>query len=119
MQKSTVSRLDRRSATRYAVNGLVPARLSFPGEEAIEVVYIDVSQRGLGILCRAMPIAIGDSIELAIEGQQPIVLEVCWARIPLRDASSDLPPMLRLGLRSRSSDVDLVQEFDALSCLDR
>lgn len=119
MQKLNATHPDRRSGTRYAFNGLVPAQLRFPGEPELEVIYIDVSQRGLGILCRAVPIAIGDHVELAIEGQAPISLEVCWARIPLRDAASQLPPMLRLGLRSQESDVDLVDTFEAFSCLDR
>ncbi len=119
MHGNIAPRSNRRQTTRYAFNGLVPARIVLPGVGDIEAIYIDVSRSGLGILCSSLPLGIGDSVELFIDGQPPINLEVCWIRIPLPEVFAEVKPMLRLGLRSHLDEVNLVECFDLMSCLDR
>ncbi len=108
---------DKRSDVRYSLNGLVPAALQgFDGHD-LDVVLIDVSRGGLGILVSGFTPKSGDVVKLCIEGQDEIPLVVRWMRSSRLGEHAGLG-LSRVGLAVQSTGENLVERLKPFDCVD-
>jgi hypothetical protein len=68
IELSVLDRLaDKRSDVRYGLNGLVPAVIQRLDGRDLDVVMLDVSRGGLGILAHGFTQKVGDSVNFCID----------------------------------------------------
>ena len=104
------AREEKRQFIRYAIEGHVDGDW-FNDDHPLEVMVVDVSSKGLGILAQPSPRA-GDKVTLNLEDNnlKSVAFIVKWCR---HDISPDdvpgLEDMKRCGLELESQDLDLVE----------
>jgi hypothetical protein len=109
---------DKRSDVRYGLNGLVPAIIqSFDGRD-LDVVMLDVSRGGLGILAHGFTQKVGDSVNFCIDDQAPLVLVVRWMRSS-RLGEHDGLGLTRVGLALLGPGENLVERLRVFDCVDQ
>lgn len=102
---------DERSHRRYELESPVPFRLLMDSGLALPVVYVDVSERGLGIFMEKSALKRGDILILDVSPTEHIKLRICWLRENLQHAG--LSSYIRVGLSTCSEDVNLLELFRA------
>ncbi|MDQ3232050.1 MAG: PilZ domain-containing protein [Pseudobdellovibrionaceae bacterium] len=110
---------EKRGEVRYSLNGLVPATVQGLDGEDMDVVMLDVSRGGLGILVSGFPNRVGDILQLCIEGQDAIALIVRWMRRSRLGENMSLPGLTRVGLAVQASENNLLQRLESFGCIDQ
>jgi len=109
---------DKRGEVRYGLSGLVPATVKGPDGRDMDVVLLDVSRGGLGILINGFANRVGDILNLCIEGEVEIHLVVRWLRRSRLGENVGLQGLTRVGLAVASSDDNLLQRLQPFDCID-
>ncbi|MFY7929581.1 MAG: PilZ domain-containing protein [Oligoflexus sp.] len=108
---------DKRGEIRYGFSGLVPARLLDEKDRDLDVVFINVSRQGLGILLQGDAFRVGDTMRLVIEGQAPCLLNVRWVIQAKLMETAPLEDLTRMGLYCAEPETDLVAKLKAFACV--
>lgn len=100
---------ERRQFIRYALTGELPGRLTNQSGVVFNVVTVDVSRRGLGLLLDPAP-EVGETLILTLEGRGGLIpLEVRWSAVHHEfDSLPGLQSMRRCGLQAMDRKIDLV-----------
>jgi hypothetical protein len=109
---------DKRSEVRYGLSGLVPAAIQGAGGCDLDVVMLDVSRGGLGILINGFVPRIGDVLSFCIDGQESIPLSVRWMRRTSLGVGAGLG-VTRVGLAVQSPLENLVERLKPFACVDQ
>lgn len=109
---------DKRSDVRYGLNGLVPAVIQGLDGRDLDVVMLDVSRGGLGILVSGFSQRAGDVVKLCIEGQDGIPLVVRWMRSSRLGEHAGLG-LTRVGLAVQRAGENLVERLKPFNCIDQ
>jgi hypothetical protein len=100
---------NKRSALRYALRGNISGTFRNARGEAMEILLIDISKRGMGLLVSSGPAA-GEQISLELFGadKQKLSFQVKWSA---NKETEELPGinMRRCGLQVMEDGVDLVE----------
>lgn len=107
---------EKRQHVRYALTGEIPGALTSERGETFEVVSVDVSLHGLGLLLEPAP-EVGETLTLAFRGAEALVLrfEVRWCTTNHSfDDIAGLRDMRRCGLRLLTRGVNLLDLFAKL-----
>jgi hypothetical protein len=110
---------DQRMDVRYGLSGLVPASLRGADHRDLDVVLLDVSRGGLGLLASGFPHHVGDVLMLCIEGQASIPLVVRWTRRSRLGDRVGLPGMTRVGLAVQWAQENLLSRLEPFDCIDQ
>lgn len=100
---------ERRQFIRYALTGELPGQLTNEAGVVFNVVTVDVSRRGLGLLLDPAP-EVEERLTLTLEGRGgTVALEVRWTAIHHEfDSLPGLQSMRRCGLYVLDRKADLV-----------
>jgi hypothetical protein len=109
---------DKRSDVRYGLNGLVPAVIQSLDGRDLDVVMLDVSRGGLGILVHDFTLRVGDSVNFCLDDQGPLVMVVRWMRRSRLGEQEGLG-LTRVGLALVVPGVNLVERLRAFDCVDQ
>jgi hypothetical protein len=109
---------DKRSEVRYSLNGLVPAVIQGIDGRDLDVVMLDVSRGGLGILANGFTPRVGESVNLCIDGQDQITLIVRWMRHSRVGEDAGLG-LTRVGLALAEPGENLVERLRVFDCVDQ
>lgn len=109
---------EKRGEVRYGLTGLVPATVQADGKD-LDVVMLDVSRGGLGILASNFNNRVGDVLRLCLEGGASIDLTVCWMRRPRLGDNVSLQGVTRVGLMAQSAQENLLNRFEPYACIDQ
>ncbi len=109
---------DQRSQVRYAISAPVPGKLCKGSGESLEAVYVDVSERGLGIFLVDDQIQIGERIVLLLEGQEPVTMRICWTRPTDGTGQTAMASFCRAGLCVEPITVNLLKILRTYSCVE-
>lgn len=109
---------DKRSDVRYGLNGLVPAAIQSLDGRDLDVVMLDVSRNGLGILAHGFTQRVGDSVNFCIDGQDPLVMLVRWMRRSRLGEHEGLG-LTRVGLALLVPGENLVERLRIFACVDQ
>jgi hypothetical protein len=109
---------DKRSDVRYGLNGLVPAVIQSLDGRDLDVVMLDVSRNGLGILAHGFTQRVGDSVNFCIDGQAPLVMLVRWMRRARLGEQEGLG-LTRVGLALLVPGENLVERLRVFDCVDQ
>lgn len=115
-QSSAEKAAEKRRHVRYALTGEIPGVLTNERGEALEVVAVDISQRGIGVLLVPGPER-REVLTLTLRGPETLVLrfEVRWTTTEHDlEEIAELKEMRRCGLRLLTSGLDLLEVFSAL-----
>lgn len=110
---------ERRQFLRYALTGDLPGRLTNAAGVVFNVVTVDVSRRGLGLLLDPAPQE-DEMLTLTLEGQRgrSIVMEVRWSEQHHEfDSLPGLQSMRRCGLMAQERKIDLVTILAKYDCV--
>jgi hypothetical protein len=109
---------EKRSEVRYGLNGLVPAVIQGVDGRDLDVVMLDVSRGGLGILVNGTVQRVGDSLNLCIDDQDGIALVVRWTRGSRLGAHEGLG-LTRVGLAVQDQSENLLERLKPFNCIDQ
>jgi hypothetical protein len=109
---------DKRSDVRYGLNGLVPAVIQSLDGRDLDVVMLDVSRGGLGILAHGFTQRVGDSVNFCIDHQAPLVMVVRWMRRSRLGEQEGLG-LTRVGLALLVPGENLVERLRVFDCVDQ
>jgi hypothetical protein len=109
---------DKRSEVRYGLNGIVPAVIQGLDGRDLDVVMLDVSRGGLGILAHGFAQRTGELVTLCIEGQPGIPLVVRWMRRSRLGEHAGLG-LTRVGLAVEAEKENLLDRLKPFDCIDQ
>lgn len=110
---------ERRQFVRYALTGELPGRLTNEAGTVFNVVTVDVSRHGLGLLLDPAPDE-DEKLVLTLEGPRGgnVLLEVRWSTIQHEfDSLPGLQSMRRCGLLVLDRKIDLVTVLAKYDCV--
>jgi hypothetical protein len=108
---------EKRSEVRYGINGLLPAVIQGLDGRDLDVVMLDVSRGGIGILANGFAQRVGDPLHLCIEGQDRIPLVVRWTKSSRLGEQAGLG-LTRVGLAVQVQTENLVERLRPFDCID-
>lgn len=110
---------ERRQFVRYALTGELPGRLTNAAGMSFNVVTVDVSRRGMGLLLDPAPEE-NEKLVLTLEGPRGgnILFEVRWSAVHHEfDSLPGLSSMRRCGLMVVDRKIDLVTVLAKYDCV--
>ncbi len=114
---------ERRKEIRYPLCGLVPLWLTHRDQEKpIDTVFLDVSNRGLGVLCEP-GLQVDKILWLNVNQRINLPMSVRWVKKPSGVFAQNIPDFYRAGLCLVDNDGpaethDLIEILTPFNCID-
>ena len=110
--------VDRRSAVRYGISSILPGILGTLDGKTLDLIFIDVSQHGFGVLMPNHYLSIGQRMLLCLEQGPRLVCVVRWSKQMNLGMSLSLREITRVGLALEDPMVDLLLLLAPSACVD-